>query len=466
MKKDINKKIKKEKDKKRKVKSKEVYPKGQYWFNIISLVLLICLICYIGGRSIYYYSLQHANEKQNANTLATIIKNNNPIIETGDGLYKVNNEYLFKGKEVNNYVKYSNRLWRIVKINENNSIELVTDDNQTVLIWGDEVDYKNSNIYRWLNKQEEVDHTGIFFDSLNKPAVYLDITSWCEGKIINNKLDCKKDNKKDYVSLLTTIDYVSAKGKDSYLNDGTSSWLLGLDDKDENIYLSKNGMISSTTPDSGYGVKPLITIKNNIDVQGGDGTKENPYLIEPNDQLNYVNRFVKLGDDIWRVQEENENMLKLSLNQYLQVYGKDYEVNYSNSTTEFDITDRNNIGYYLNNKYLSTLNYQDKLSDCTFYTGETSDEVGYNYLNMYQKEIVAKVGMLSTVDLKLHGNLNDYYLMNRTSSLGEMALVHDKTGELREVITKEKKKIVPVVCITKDKITNGTGDIDTPYMTE
>lgn len=460
----MKKEVKLKKPKKEKVKMS--YPKGQFWFNVISLVLLICLALFIGGRSIYYYSLQHAKEKKEASTLSTIIKKDHPVVESGDGLYKINQEYIFKGKDISNYIEYSNRLWRIVKINEDNSVQLVTDSVQNVLIWGDEVSYQNSNLYRWLNKQENIEHTGIFFDSLNKPAVYLDTTPWCEGKIENNKLNCEKKNKNDSVALLTTMDYMNARGKDSYLNDGSYSWLLGLDNEDDNIYLNKTGNISPATIDSGYGVKPVITIKNNIDVLEGNGTKESPYKIEPSDQLSYVNRFVKLGNDLYRVQEEKDQRLKLSLNQYLQVSKKDYESSYSDSTTEFSITDRKNIGYYLNHTYLSSLSYQDKLSECTFYIGEASEEVGYNYLNSYQKELTAKVGMLMMTDLKLHPDLTDYYLMQTTSSLGEMALVHDITGGLKEVITKEKKKIVPVVCMTKDKIIEGMGTMDSPYITE
>lgn len=454
------------KQKVKKTKKKILYPRGQFWFIVISLSVWILVCLFIGGRSIYYYSKQHYQEKKEANTLATVIKKNSSIVESGDGLYKVNQEYLFKGKSVNNYVKYSNRMFRIVKINEDNSVQLVSDDNQTIIVWGDEINYENSNLYKYLNKQEDVEHTGLFYESLNQPDKYLTKISWCEGKIVDNKLTCQGDEKEDYVSMLTAVDYSNALGVNSYLNDNTSSWLLGLDAEGSNTYLSETGSITSGLTYDGYGVKPVITVKSNINIVSGDGTVNNPYTIETEEDKGKVGGYVKLGEDLYQVISEDEMTLTLSLNNYLQVNGVDYEINYSNSTTMFDINDRKNIGYYLNNKYLNSLSYQDKLNECIFYTGEISDEVGYNYLNVYQNQISSKVGMLNMVDLKLNNNLTDYFMMNTTSSLGEMAWTYDINGELHEAIITDKKKIVPVVCISKDKIISGNGSMDTPFVME
>lgn len=457
--------MKKEKNKKEK-KAKQSYPKVQFIFNVVSLCVLIGICLYIGGRSIYYYSIQNKKTREEAHTLTTILKENNAVVESGDGLYKVNGEYIFKGKDVNNYIQYSNRLWRVVRIMEDNAIVLVADDNQTILIWGDEASYETSNLYKWLNKQEDVEHTGIFYNSLHDPLSYLTFTPWCEGRLENNKITCEKENTDDYISILTTNDYINSKAEDSYLNDGKYTWLLGLDEEENNIYLNKTGMISKASSEEGYGVRPVITLKANIDVLGGDGTLDSPYKIEKEEELGYINRYVKLGDDLWRVYEEDDTMLHLVLDHYLQVNSNEVEYQYSNKTTVFDLADRDHIAYYLNNRYLASLSYQESLNECTFYTGEISDEAGYNYLNIYQDQITAKVGLFNMVSLKLNQELTDYYLMNRTSSLGDMAMVHNTSGILNEGSSKEKKKIVPVVCISKDKIVSGIGSSETPYVLE
>lgn len=42
-----------------------------------------------------------------------------PLKEEGDGLYKENNEYIFKGSNSINYINYNDKLYRIVKFTDN-----------------------------------------------------------------------------------------------------------------------------------------------------------------------------------------------------------------------------------------------------------------------------------------------------------------------------------------------------------
>ena len=48
-----------------------------------------------------------------------IVKNKSVVYE-GEGLYMTGGNYIYKGIKVDNYVKYSNMLWRIIKINTDN----------------------------------------------------------------------------------------------------------------------------------------------------------------------------------------------------------------------------------------------------------------------------------------------------------------------------------------------------------
>ena len=46
-------------------------------------------------------------------------------MESGNGLYKVDNEYVFKGDNVNNYIKLNDVLYRIISINSDGSVRLM-----------------------------------------------------------------------------------------------------------------------------------------------------------------------------------------------------------------------------------------------------------------------------------------------------------------------------------------------------
>ena len=53
------------------------------------------------------------------------IKNKNKVVTSGNGLYEMNGEYVFRGDTVNYYVKLSKWLIRIVKITSDNKILLI-----------------------------------------------------------------------------------------------------------------------------------------------------------------------------------------------------------------------------------------------------------------------------------------------------------------------------------------------------
>ena len=57
-------------------------------------------------------------------------------------------------------------------------------------------------------------------------------------------------------------------------------------------YIDNEGKITTTTGKDTYGVKPVITIKSNIDYISGDGTKDNPYRIEKENGLEIVDQHI------------------------------------------------------------------------------------------------------------------------------------------------------------------------------
>ena len=60
--------------------------------------------------------------------LADSILSSSSFVYEGEGLYNSNGIYIYKGENVNNYVLFSNMLFRIVKINSDKTIDIVLDD--------------------------------------------------------------------------------------------------------------------------------------------------------------------------------------------------------------------------------------------------------------------------------------------------------------------------------------------------
>ena len=59
------------------------------------------------------------------------------VVDSDDGLYEDGNGYVFRGENPNNYITLDNKLWRIVSIDEENTIELVSTDYVNMIIWDD-----------------------------------------------------------------------------------------------------------------------------------------------------------------------------------------------------------------------------------------------------------------------------------------------------------------------------------------
>ena len=505
-------KVKKEK----KIKQKHLMSKGEFIFNFVSLVFMLGVALYFGGRSLYFYSKQNVKTKEEAMTVNGLVVQNNSIVNgTTDGLHQDNDGYYFKGNVTNNYVVFQNRLFRIVRVNNDNTVKLVSEDFAASFMWGDNYNYKDSNVQVWLNKTDK-ERSGVYYDTIVNLKKKLVKTEYSEdilkdGKIItleelnkekeeekkkleeekkkeeetkeedkkttkkeSTKKTTKKEEKeeetevkkeKDYVTILTVKDYTLANGKSSYLNNGKMFYLLGLNEDNENLYVEEDGSIQSTDSYSGYGIRPVITLKKNTEVVGGNGTKEDPYVVKSSDK-NYIDSYVKLGDDTWKVSSIDGDSLKLYLNGYLKSGGQEVVRNYSVYNSIYNPDDWTNIGSYLNNDYVNSLPYQGSLIKCSFYTGEISDDAGYGYINIYNKAMGVRVGLLNIFDYVSNNELSDYFHINQTSEVGSMQYNRYSNGLLEEADVRDVKHIVPVVCINKNSIKTGDGTLNNPYKVE
>lgn len=449
-----------------KKKNKHLIGKKEFIFNFFSLVIVILIGIYFGGRSFYYYSKQNMTIKKEAQTLNGLLINNNKAVTKGDGLYRDSLGYYFKGNVISNYVSYGNRLFRVISIGKNNTVKVVSEDLVASFMWGEDSSYAASNLKVWLDSNGD-EHSGVYYDSLPNPRKFITKTSYREDILNKNEVKVTKKSYKDYVTTLSIDDYIKANGKSSYLNNGKIYYLLGLNGDAENLYVDEDGSVQGCSSLDGYGVRAVITFKANIKVSAGNGSKESPFVIEQGKDVNYIDSYVKLGSDTYKVYQEDKNgILKLYKYGYALYNGVEIVRNYSEDTSLFDLTDYDNIAYFLNTTYLSSLSYANVLVDNNFYTGEISSETGYKYANIFDKNITCKVGLLNIFDYVSNNYFNDYFHMNTTSTVGSMQYNTYSNGLLEEADVDDEKHIVPVVSIDKNSIKGGNGKVNNPYVVE
>ena len=187
-------------------------------FRIFSIILILeCFLIY-GIRFGYYY-FKFNNKKESKPVVKELLINKiiNKTVTTGDGLYKNKDDLVYRGYNVNNYLKYSNLMWRIVKVNKDNSITLVLDNKITDLPFDSDKEIIESSIYKYLNISD--DNTGIFESKLSDRNKYLVPNNVCLDTILNiNNITCYRKDDTTYVGLLTVADFINSKNEKSYLS--------------------------------------------------------------------------------------------------------------------------------------------------------------------------------------------------------------------------------------------------------
>ena len=424
------------------MKEKKSYKRWEKIFIITSIVVIMTIFFIYLYRLIHYYRLEHIKFK--VNTLIQELTSN--VTSSNDGLYILDeNNYFYKGVNVNNYVWYSGNLYRIVSINGTN-IKLISDSNLTTISWGNSNSFKESYVYLWLNNTEET--KSVYLESVFNNQVYLKEFSKCNESINKNCV-----NQSNYlVGLLTRSEYLNAGGKLSYLNNESNYWIIDDTNEIEKSYVFKEGGLGSETTETSlasYGIRPVITINGNITNFKGTGTKEDPYNII--DQLGETISEKKIGEYVtyngytFRLLEKQDEGVKLILDGTLE----GISVSYSDSIN------------YLNNNFKNKFS---NLGTCTYNTGKYGSKTSYNYKNTYTETSKGSIGLPSIGELYVM-NGEEYWLINSYDINTSLAYKLNDNSTIIADTKSSKNNLRPVLCVKKDlNIASGDGTKNSPYI--
>ncbi len=439
----------------RKKKKRKQIKGGELFFCVVSLLLMIALCLYFGGRSFYYYSKQNVKLKEEAQTLNGMIMSTYKITKEGDGLHQDTDGYYFKGSVSNNYVKFANRLYRVIRINNDGTIKVISEDNNANYMWGDKPNYKDSILNKWLD-YNKLYYVGVYYNTLPNPEKFLVKTKYTEDILDGSKIKTGDKENEAYVTTLGIKDYSNADGKNSFLNINKAFWIMGHDNNKENLFADTDGSINTTATYEAYGVRAVFTFKKNLTVTTGNGSVDEPFVIDQGEDVNKVGSYVKLGNDTWKVYFENQDTLRLHLDNIL------YTSTYSKNNSIYNPKIKNSLAYKLNRDFINSKSYKDVVISDYYYTGEVSTDTDYNYFKYYQKSVLCKVGILNMFDYHTD-NMDDYFYMTTTSDVGSMIFVHHSDGTLEDASVNDVKGVVPVITIKKASIKSGEGTKDNPY---
>ena len=424
-------------------------------FNLVSFTFILACCIFYGGRFITLYLENHKIE--DIKSLTNIIKENN---SNNENFKNINGDYYFEGKNQNNYIRYSNLNWRIIRINSNNTITAILDNSITALAAGSETNFKESYFNLWLNNNNN-EYTGILEKNLNKKGEYLTYTYTCNDKINDTKTISCKELVNDYLITIPSLnDYVNTGSSNSFMNNEENYYLINSNKENKRWYVDDEGKVNTSAGSDILGVKPVITFKNNISLIEGDGSKEKPYIIE--DENGLFGSYVKLGEDIWRIYDIDENNIKLALETYAEINGSDIKYKYSTTGYYHNDTKDGSLAYYLKNTYLPSLSYNSLVNEVKYSNGLYSNTTNYDYREVLKTKVDTKIATLSIGDIFLNPTNTNYYTSTGISKDDNLMYIMKNNFKLYTEVATTNLRVIPVISIDKNILTQGIGTKDSP----
>ena len=310
-----------------------------------------------------------------------------------------------------NYVWYSGKLWRITAINSDGTMKMITNDTITAIDFNsdsifydvskkDDASYTGSYVYQWLNED--------FLDTLdNYQDIIVEDSTWNMTLTTNattklsetTLLNSSTISKNTSVGLLNCREFYLSYANlssitDTYLNIGYSWWLLNPYSSSTYIWYVHSNNIGHNTSSSGYGVRPVINLKSNIQFSDGSGTKDNPYKISNDKEVAIANttllntrtsgEYVVFDEDrdastkeLYRIVNIENGLTKINKNEYIKSETTTITKNFSTGITYGNGTSDDYWDYYLNNTWYNSLASKNMLEKGIYYTNLVYMKVNY-----------------------------------------------------------------------------------------
>lgn len=245
-------------------------------------------------------------EDYSENNIVDVVTSDNSIVTDGAGLYEINDNKVYRGEYVNNYLKLGNTMFRIVKINSDNTLMLVLSDYNNNLkgVWDDRYNSfveKNDGIndYSVSRARESLNGfiSSLYASDIGKKAMNYDycVGSRLESDTVNDgSIECSKKYK-DYIALLPVYDFINAsldvncKSVDNskvcqnynYLSlyDNDFWFITSVKDTTNQLFYYDGAGIDLTKARSKYSLRFVITISGDEVYKSGNGTLNDPYVI-------------------------------------------------------------------------------------------------------------------------------------------------------------------------------------------
>ena len=426
----------------------------------------------------------------------------NNACKTDGTTYQYMGGCYIKGNPNNNYIWYSGFLWRIMGINADGTIRMITDENVTAIPWGEyntAQDWDNSYAKEWLNNY--------FYPRLKGNNIIKEET-WCSETTTSSssaRTTCENNlsTQPSNVGLMTLDEYNLAGSFNSYLKIGQYQWTMTPYSSSSAWHVSNYGYADYYSVTSTSGLRAVINVNSDVTITGGNGTlgatwssQTGPYILNEDKSVEVtgkLNEKATSGEYVlfvgrkYRVVDKDSNgNTKLILDSYYEeTEGTVYTMSYGSNNTFSKDT---GIGQKLNSDVLNWLTNNSEsekaklVSDYTWYQNNFASGQSYSVsLNEENptRSIQATVGLIRVGEMlsgqsssiltkgyttaSSDSNANTYWTMTPYSS-SYAWYVFDYGGASDDSVALASGLRAVIVVNSDVTITGGNGTWSNPYQ--
>ena len=352
--------------------------------------------------------------------------------------------------------------YRIIGRDSNNNVKIVSDK--------DVANINYSGIDKWLD---------YFYDNMTDEAKkYIVKSNYCNDKIDNASADnyksCKSTVKDKNVYILSAKEINESKDENgySYIYPSTISWISNSTNDKKALttrtwFNETDSKFYEFEQKYNFGIRPVITIKGDSLIKGGNGSEDNPYTFKETkagkaDELlntRHSGEYLIYSGEIFRIVgiDSDSTIKVISIDTIIE------DVK-SNGTSIYNPKQKGNIGYIINQQVNSKINTK-------YFVNKEIEVPIYKNIASYKKEVktnkykvkVAAPNMYEMFSAMDTGS--GYWLINSSQNEYRRNIVSDIGVIYYDELGQDIPSGVRIVGYlnAKCKIVSGSGTENDPY---
>ncbi|MEG2311289.1 MAG: hypothetical protein RSB72_01165 [Bacilli bacterium] len=231
------------------------------------------------------------------------IINRDKVNEVGEGLYKIDDFYAFKGENVNNYLDFANKLWRIMRINEDGTIRIIANESLEQISWDNRYNVdkeydsgiNNYPFSRIKDKMKEIYNNDENFNKYQRSHIVTQ--NLCVGHrvldstINDGSLECANNFDEQSLGLIQLNEYMlpsldenckkpidrSCNNYNYLASFNRAYWTLTGDADTTYLVYYIDGYADLKLASNNAGINVVLNLNKNLIYESGNGTLEKPY---------------------------------------------------------------------------------------------------------------------------------------------------------------------------------------------